>query len=323
MSTRLLDLLTEGPLESTGIRVGTAHFALKASAHALFDVYVARWCDEPLQPIDGGIAGPLIHSEHVANIGEGGEVEVSAPSAFWNRALALPFHGAVSVSYRAYDQERVNGPSAVLRTHELVFAPAKVGAHPTSQPTLHSGHLFSCGPLGFALVAGDELADFARHVPGGNVLDRFTTTEEAEAFLERGDLLPVLGIHPWTYRLVLSRGALSKDERALLGSNVLQRRYRVARRSQRHVELIDGVSLEDFHQPRVLASLPWPLPDGDVDLSGFTTGPHGDGLVPTYLIEAGTVDRPRSDACINEDLGELYERVAHSKTLGGDGIPTP
>lgn len=280
----LLDLLTEGPLEPTGLHAGTAHFTLEAPTHALFDVYVARWCDTPLQPIDRGIAGRLIHTEHASNVGDGGAIQISAPSAFWNRSLALPFHGAVGVSYRAYDQTRVNGPTAIVRTHELLFAPAEVGTHPTSQPALHSGHLFSCGPSGFAFVAGDALAEFARRVPDGNLMARFTTTEEAKPFLERGELLPVLGIHAWTYRLVLSPNGLSEHERALLGSRVLQRRYRVATSSRRHVELIDGASLESFHQPQVLERFTWPFP-GETSISAAS---------PQGLTETGSSPRTSS-----------------------------
>lgn len=305
-SPLLLDLLTEGPLGPAGLQAGSAHFLVDPPEHALFDVYIARWSDSPLRPIDRGIAGHLIHTERVPNIGEGGEVQLSAPSAFWSTTLALPFHGAVTVSYRVYEQARVNGPPAVVRTHELLFAPTTIDEHPTSQPALHSGHLFSCGPLGFALVAGDAVSRFARNVEDGNVLARFTTTEEASPFLKRGELLPVLGIHAWTYRLVLSPRGLSIHERVLLGLHVVQRRYRVA--AAKHVDLVDGASLEHFNEPRVLESIAWPLRGETVDFGGFTTGGHGDGLVPTYLMETGAGVLPLSEPCINEDLGELYER---------------
>lgn len=133
---------------------------------------------------------------------------------------------------------------------------------------------------------------------------RFTSSEDGNALMQRGALLPILGIHAWTYRLIA--GDPSEADRALLGQRTIgPLRYRLAREAGK---VFGGRSLGAWSQRQLLGQLPLSEHDGDVLVSAHATGEHGACLVPTLLFQPAADEGPLDEPLINRDPTDAWQQ---------------
>lgn len=298
--SRTLQLFTEVPTEAEQLTVGSESFPLPPWRGCAFATFWVREAQTLPPPIDAGIAGPCIRERHCAILAD-------ATLDGWPlRAPAVP-EGARWVTLRVYAQpnETLDAPPlGELRTYELVFT--HVPPTPLAQAHRHRSIVFSCGPLGFAFACPSALAAHCTHLGHDDLIACFTTTDDADPFMARGELLPILGVHAWTYRLVVASQALDGYDTEVLGKEVLAPRRQRVRGEEGMLSIVDGESFRHFHRRRVNARLPW-TDVRTVTVRGFTHGPHGEGLIPTYVLEPTELE-PAGPPILNEDLGELFER---------------
>lgn len=301
---RTLQLFTEAPSQASHLDAYGARFELPDFRGCSFATFWVREADTLPPPIDAGLAGTCVSSEH----GLRDFTSTTVDGWPWP-SMPCPSQTARHATLRVYVQPNetlaTDAHLGDIRTYELVFSRDAPPSPAASQSYHHRQVVFSCGPLGFALASPRALAAYAERVGTDDLIARFTSTDDAVELMARGEFLPVLGIHAWTYRLVVAGAPLEDEASAVLGDEVLSgRRFRVAA-DDGAVSIVDGSSLHHASRLRVLASMPW---SGTrvVAVRGLTHGPHGEGLIPTYVFEPTSLE-PYGAPLIDADLGHAFE----------------
>jgi len=297
------------------LRLGTRQLdvpvPVAATEQASFVGVVTHVTDSPHEPWDEGLLGALVDEREIALPRPSGDQLELAFSTDESSVVEGKVQAAALRTYRLEPTQ--DRPPFV--TLELQLA-RSAGSWSAPQPHDHRALFFvALGGEGFSLAVPEAFDRYARGVPGGNILERFTTTEDGDELMAAGHFVPVWGIHQWDYRLVATRRPLTPQERALLGVQVLPPRHYPLHLGADGRLLVLPCVPDLCHVDDALQRIAFDLWPGrySVHLSGHTTGGYGVGLLPTYLLEFAPPEAlPPSPPLNGETLPFLFESASSS-----------
>lgn len=307
----LLHVTEAPPFPGTTVSIGGRPLQLPDWAYGNgFASYLFRRVSPDEPPIDAGLVGPLGWTDGPHEVAASERLALTGVPIFAESIAPGP--EVRWVALRLYRLDCAGGLGPLLTFEVLLLDREEMSS--TAQTTTGHAVYFPSDDLGFVIAHERALDDYARGV-GDDLLSRLTTSDDGDDLIARGVLLPVLGVHAWSYRVIAAPDGLDARAAALLGDEVLfgpdDQPLELRLRGDRgELSVLTGRCLERWSTRRRITGLPWPGELSRVRVRGFVTGPHGEGLVPTYVVEvipetSAALDQPP----INCDLGDAWERV--------------
>lgn len=178
-----------------------------------------------------------------------------------------------------------------------------------------STRVFSCSSHGFVICNRKEIELYAKSLRSSNLISQFTSTEDGAVLMRQGYIMPVLGIHAWSYRVVVSDVLALPDCVQNFGRSVIEGRLYnlVGSGALNEMCVYDAQWLSNWSEKIELCD-PIYIRGGSYRLDVYASGSHGSDWLPTYLFcRIGDSAKNISAPLINEDPCDAFEHMSNSE----------